>query len=130
MKLKYLCLYLLFLFSGEIANAQTYKIWGTAYYGGSKGYGVVFQLNRDGSGYKIMHNFTTKTGANPTALIKGPGNKLYGLTYGGGQYSRGVLYSINTSNNAYTVLHHFTAAEGQPASLFLASNGKIYGTAT
>jgi uncharacterized repeat protein (TIGR03803 family) len=74
-------------------------------------------MNTDGSGYSILHDFTTggSDGANPYGGVTLAGDKLYGMTMAGGAYGAapglGALYSINIDGSGFTIEHSFA---GQP----------------
>ena len=89
-------------FDGLVFAANT--IYGTASAGGSTGNGTVFTLNTDGSGFKVLHNFsathadtsgyqTNSEGAGPSGLILS-GNTLYGVASRGGSSGQGTIFSI------------------------------------
>ncbi len=68
-------------------------LYGTTSYGGitsannPDGFGTVFRLNRDGSGYTVLRRFsgTIGDGSHPHAsLVQGSDGALYGTTYAGG----------------------------------------------
>src|ERR1017187_9143072 len=65
-------------------------LYGTAAYGGTNGNGTVFKVNTDGTGFTILHGFTTtlintnSDGANPYAGLILSGNTLYGTASAGG----------------------------------------------
>jgi len=101
-------------------------LYGTAAQGGSHSSGIIFSINTDGTGYKILYNFDTINF--PTSLILS-GNTLYG-TAENGQFGgqKGSVYSFNLTNSAFTSLHDFTGPDGvQPYSLILAGR-TLYGT--
>src|SRR5215831_4231023 len=60
-------------------------LYGTAYSGGSSGYGSVFAVNTDGTGFTNLHSFTGGSdGANPIGGLILSSNTLYGTTANGG----------------------------------------------
>jgi uncharacterized repeat protein (TIGR03803 family) len=95
--------------------------------------GVVFSLTT-GRDFKVLHRFTGGTdGGWPTSGLVEKDGYLYGATRGGGlgPLGRGLLYRIKPSGDDFAVIHYFDMyANGKnPAtSLFVHSNGKIYGT--
>jgi uncharacterized repeat protein (TIGR03803 family) len=111
-------------------------LYGTAYEGGSLGYGTVFSVNTDGSHFTTLHNFPTRTpnnpndGAYPKASLVLAGNTLYGTTYYGGSSDWGTVFAVNTDGTDFTNLHSFTGSDGAnpDAGLTLSSN-TLYGTA-
>ena len=40
-------------------------LYGTAHQGGTSGYGTVFKLNTDGTGFTVLKNFDYSTGGLP-----------------------------------------------------------------
>jgi uncharacterized repeat protein (TIGR03803 family) len=56
-------------------------LYGTAHFGGRFGYGTVFSVNTDGTGFTNLHSFTGTNGANPNGLILS-GSTLYGTAGG------------------------------------------------
>jgi uncharacterized repeat protein (TIGR03803 family) len=66
---------------------------------GGKGYGTVFVMNTDGTGFTVLHSLDGLTGgAYPMGSLSLSGQTLYGMTSGGGgghgtieeQYHKGV----------------------------------------
>ena len=56
-------------------------LYGTTYYGGTSGNGTVFKINKDGSGFMILHNFLSSDGSAPWApLVEDDDGTLYGTT--------------------------------------------------
>ena len=64
------------------------NLYGSAFQGGSAGYGVVFELLPNGQGAwkeKVLHNFGNSPSANPLATLAFDANgSLYGTTLQGG----------------------------------------------
>src|SRR5882724_1452635 len=116
-------------------------LYGTASQGGGSGYGTVFAVNTDGTGFTNLHNFTAvvydptlqnstnSDGAYPNGVILS-NNTLYGTAYAGGGLAYGTVFAVNTDGSGFTNLHDFTGAGGgHPyAGLILAGN-TLYGTA-
>src|SRR6266404_2418493 len=74
-------------------------LYGTASQGGGSGYGTVFAVNTDGTGFTNLHNFTAVSlapvygtnsdGAYPNGVILS-NNTLYGTAYAGGSLAYGT----------------------------------------
>ncbi len=110
-------------------------LYGTTSQGGSKYYGTVFKLNKDGSGYSVLHSFDLFRGDGgfPYAgLVKGTDGALYGATTGVGIYSDGTVFKLNQNGSGYSVLYEFSSTGGDgkypTAGLMEASDGVLYGT--
>jgi uncharacterized repeat protein (TIGR03803 family) len=108
-------------------------LYGTTIVGGDAGYGTIFKMNTNGSGFAVLRNFTNSPdGANSYArLAQGNDGFLYGVTSSGGYTNTGTIFRVNTNGANYSVLYRFTGeADGeQPmAGLFTTGNGVFYGT--
>jgi uncharacterized repeat protein (TIGR03803 family) len=100
---------------------------GSSYSGPASGYGVVFKVNTDGSGYAVLKDFTGSDGASPNGELVLAGSTLYGTTGGGGSSGKGIVFQVNTDGSGYTVLKNFTGNDGVwPHGLVLA-DGRFYG---
>ncbi len=99
---------------------------------GFVGYGVIFRVNRDGSGFAVLHDFDATGGERPIAngLVQGLDGELYGTTPWGGAYDWGVIYRLNADGTGFTVLHDFDRTNGgRPQGAFLQGrDGALYGT--
>ena len=128
------------------------NLYGTALSGGTFGYGTLFAVNTDGTGFNVLHNFTAASGtlgvygtnsdgAVPSAGMILLGNTLYGTTYGGGTNGSGTLFAVSIGGTNFTVLHTFTATTGtslygyginsdgaNPSGGLIFSGNKVYGT--
>jgi len=106
-------------------------LYGAALYGGSSGYGTVFAVNTDGTGYTTLHNFTGgRDGSLPFAgLISG--NTLYGTASQGGNSGFGMVFKVSTSGTGFTTLHWFTGGDegSDPGAGLILSGNTLYGTA-
>ena len=106
--------------SGLILSGNT--LYGTAYLGGTSGYGSVFAVNTNGSGFTTLHNFTySSEGANPYSSLVLSGNTLYGTTYWSSNNGNGTVFAVNTNGTNFRILHDF-AAGNQPSEYYLYTN--------
>jgi len=74
-----------------LVQASDDALYGTTESGGSAGYGTVFKLNPDGSGYTVLKSFSSSggDGYHPyAALVQASDGALYGTTYQGGSSGR------------------------------------------
>jgi len=138
----------LFAFPGERDGQHVYnngvifgwdgQLYGTTFYGGKGGAGVVYQL--DGRGTEtVLHSFALFTAngfGQPTGgVIRDAAGNFYGTTFIGQAdvgYGYGVVYKVDAAGRA-RVLHNFTngADGGNPyGGVILDSKGNLYGTAS
>jgi uncharacterized repeat protein (TIGR03803 family) len=108
-------------------------LYGTTSSGGTHNKGTIFQINVDGSGYQIIHDFAGQAegdGESPEAALILSGGILYGTTESGGAYGLGTVFSFNTNNNVYTVLHGFKGNQndgGNPQGGLVVLGSTLYG---
>lgn len=104
------------------------RIYGTAFGGGSLGYGTVFSLTTNGTSFSTLHNFNGTNGGNPSAGLILAGNQLYGTAYQGGFTNGGTVFTVRTNGTGFTNLYDFSRTNGANpyAGLFL-SGDTLYG---
>ena len=107
-------------------------LYGTANFGGTSDVGTVFVVNTDGTGFRVLHNFTNGSdGATPIAGLILSGNTLYGTASSGGTSLYGTVFAVNTDGTGFRVLHNFTyGSDGAtPVAELILSSNILYGTA-
>jgi uncharacterized repeat protein (TIGR03803 family) len=123
---------------GTLAEGADGSLYGTAS-GGVNGGGLVFKLNKDGSGLTTLYAFSgssvySTNGVNPEhGVIYGTDGFLYGTTRGGGIYQKGVVFKLNTTGGSVQVLYHFRGGANNDgeiprAGLTEGTDGVLYGT--
>jgi uncharacterized repeat protein (TIGR03803 family) len=128
-------------FGGLVLSGST--LYGTTVYGGSSynppnnyGYGVVFKVNTDGTGYTVLKSFSDSHGVNPgTSGLTLSGTTLYGTMARGGSSLNatnsgyGVVFKVNTDGSGYAVLKNFTGSDGaNPYAGLVLAGSALYGT--
>ena len=116
------------------------KIYGTCAYGGVGQGGIVFQMNKDGSGFQSIHNFTNTwitantlsnaDGVAPfTGVIQASDGRLYGCANGGGTNDGGTLFSLNVDGSDFRVIYDFPngVLSDLSGALIEGTDGKLYG---
>lgn len=99
----------------ELLDGGDGFLYGTAFIGGSYGYGTLFRTDLFGN-LTVLRNFSGVTysdGENPVGpLIRASDGLLYGATYLGGLYGYGTIYTYDTTTNVYDIIHNFQYANG------------------
>ncbi|HLX96555.1 MAG TPA: choice-of-anchor tandem repeat GloVer-containing protein [Verrucomicrobiae bacterium] len=101
------------------------SLYGTAQLGGRAGFGTLFKINRDGTGFTNLYEFTPSDGmtylpvngdgAYPYGALILSGNQLYGTAQQGGSSGYGTVFAVNTNGTGFINLYSFTADSGLPA---------------
>jgi uncharacterized repeat protein (TIGR03803 family) len=100
---------------GDLAVSGN-TLFGTTIQGGSSwgsdpaglGYGTVFAINSDGTGFQTLYNFGDGVdGATPFQGVILSGNTLYGTAEDGGNPG-GAVFSVNTDGTGFTALYDFS----------------------
>jgi len=116
-------------------NPEDGMLYGMTELGGANDTGTLFRINTDGTGFELLHSFSTDTdGSNSHGAVTFNGSILYGVALKGGASSKGTVFSFNTADYTYNVVHAFAGAPGDGASPehsnALLINGRLYGTTT
>ena len=110
-------------------------LYGTTPLGGTNGYGTVFAINADGSGFTTMYAFTgAADGTQPNQSLLLSGDLLYGIAARGTNllgYGSVFVMSTNGSNFSlvYTFATNLTGAFGAPNGGLILDGDTLYGTA-
>ena len=97
-------------------------LYGMTGNGGSEYAGTIFTVNTDGTGYSVIHTFTTdginSDGAYPVGSLALSDSVLYGMTQFGGivgpgglAVNSGTIFKINADGSGFQVLHGFTGSQ-------------------
>jgi uncharacterized repeat protein (TIGR03803 family) len=117
---------------GALTRGIDGNLYGTTSNGGSNNLGTIFKVNPAGTGYQVLWNFDTTTGAPSEGLtLESADLNFYGTTSVGGTPSYGTLYRFDSSSNTLTILHEFSSTEGYPFGPPVEGTDKnLYGVAT
>jgi uncharacterized repeat protein (TIGR03803 family) len=87
-------------------------LYGTTTYAGSNNCGTFFKLNKDGSGFKTLYQFSYPNIASQVALAEGGGGTLFGILAGSGSGAgTAFVFKIGKDGTGYQVLRGFTPGE-------------------
>ncbi len=123
----------------ESTNGALYGVTGWGGAGGLNGGGVVFRIEKDGTGFQRLHSFMDgpTDGSYPRAhLLRASDGMLYGTTASGGPDFLGTIFRLNHDGSGYSVLKSFAGVwpyEGvdgvyPAAPLVEGTNGVLYST--
>jgi uncharacterized repeat protein (TIGR03803 family) len=127
---------------GPLVAGPDGLLYGTASGGGANGYGTLFRIGLDGTGFEVVYTFSTLTanteglstnedGATPIAGLTNGGNGLlYGVTNLGGSGGNGTIFSFDPVSKLLTTLHAFDGNAGaRPlGELLLGQDELLYGS--
>jgi uncharacterized repeat protein (TIGR03803 family) len=122
--------------NGTLIEGSNGQLYGVADGGGEYGYGAVFRINKDGTGFGQLVSFSATNGDGDTPsgrLCLANNGMLYGTTWLGGVSNLGTLYRVSQDGSGYQVLKSFTGTNSDGAKpvdmgLLQASDGALYGT--
>jgi len=120
--------------AGLVLSGNT--LYGTTSFGGTNGYGAVFKINTDGTGFQNLYSFTALSGsgtnidgADPVAGLILSGNTLYGTAQEGGISGNGTVFAINTDGTGFTNYSFGILTDSaKPAAGLVLSGNTLYGT--
>src|SRR5436309_1438050 len=98
--------------------------------GGSNSAGFVFRVNKDGTGYAVVHSFSYEDGSPGTpGLLEASDGMLYGVA------DDRNIFRLNKDGSGYSVVHRFTSQiygdlHSLAGGFIEASDGFFYGGAT
>jgi uncharacterized repeat protein (TIGR03803 family) len=129
--------------AGLILSGGT--LYGTASAGGTNGFGAVFAVSINGTGFTNLHSFTATSGplstnsdgASPYAELLLAGSTLYGTASAGGTNGTGALFSVSTNGMGFNNLYSFSSSVNYgpnsdgayPLGGLILSSNILYGTA-
>ncbi len=106
-------------------------LYGTTFSGGEFGWGTVFAVGTDSTGFTNLHSFYgSSDGTDPAAGLVLSGNTLYGTAQTGGDSGNGTVFRIYTDGTGFTNLHVFisTSDGANPQASFVLSSNTLYGS--
>jgi len=108
------------------------KLYGMTYAGGANDTGVIFRMNLDGTGFKLLHTFAggATDGALPFGSLIFYSGMFYGMTYRGGASSAGTIFKMSPGGTGFKLLHTFAAGAtdgADPRGSLILVGTKLYG---
>jgi uncharacterized repeat protein (TIGR03803 family) len=96
---------------GSLISDGTY-LYGMTPYGGSNGYGTLFKIKSDGSGFEKIIDFEGLNGKEPHGSLIFHGSYLFGMTMFGGTNNQGIIFKIKPDGTDFNVLYEFNGQDG------------------
>src|SRR5262249_26343965 len=119
--------------AGLLLDASGF-LYATTSANGPGGFGTVFKVKTDGTGFTTIHSFTTSASDGKTpygSLIMDGAGFLYGTTFDGPS-GMGTVYKMKTDGTGFALLHIFQGGVSDGsypyAALVLDGSGILYGT--
>ena len=114
---------------GGLIQGRNGDFYGTTVYGGSSGFGTIFEMTPSGQ-LTTLFSYNGTNGAYPSeALLQAADGNLYCTTYAGDSTNNGTIIQL-TPARIVTVLYNFSGTDGAAANtLIQANDGNFYGTA-
>jgi uncharacterized repeat protein (TIGR03803 family) len=113
----------------QLVEGSDGMLYGTTQLGGVNDLGTVFRLNRDGSGFRVIHSFCDDCGDgyDPLGMTASANGVVYGATFysGSSNCECGTIFSVDTATGTYKFLKQ---TERAPSNPLAGSNGMVYWT--
>jgi uncharacterized repeat protein (TIGR03803 family) len=100
--------------------------YGTTTFGGTNGYGTVFQITAKGA-MTVLYSFQAPNDdtASLAALVQGNNGTSYGTTLGDGNAGNGTVFAINPNGTGFTTLYSFSAGGTNTSGAYTNSDGAM-----
>src|ERR1700690_3633752 len=113
----------------QLGEGSDGMLYGETQLGGANNAGTIFRLNRDGSGFQVIHSFCPSCGDayDPLGMAAGANGEVYGATF----YAKvskcycGSIFSVNVATGKYKIVKVTRSAPSNPVA---GSNGMLYWT--
>jgi uncharacterized repeat protein (TIGR03803 family) len=124
---------------GKLIFDQAGNLYGTTYYGGTNGWGTVFELTPSSGSWTetVLHSFSgDEDGFFPwSGVISDSASNLYGTTESGGANSAGTVYELSPSGSGWTKSTLFSfdgqsQGNGAVGGVVMDAQGNLYGATT
>ncbi|MCH2230957.1 MAG: HYR domain-containing protein [Crocinitomicaceae bacterium] len=116
---------------GTLLEATDGLLYGSTYFGGTSGYGVLYSMDPATNIVTKLHDFLGGAdGGHSQENLLQVGNEVFGYSIAGGTFGDGTIYKYNIVSGVFSVVHSFNSGvDGNPTwnPLVLGSDGLIYG---
>ncbi|MES2836019.1 MAG: choice-of-anchor tandem repeat GloVer-containing protein [Bacteroidota bacterium] len=115
---------------GSLITDGTF-LYGMTRYGGTNGFGTLFKISPDGSGFAKLLDFDgAANGKTPPGSLISDGTFLYGMTVQGGTNDKGTIFKIMPDGSGFVKLLDFAGATNgsYPQGSLILDGTCLYGT--
>lgn len=98
-----------------LVEASNGFLFGTTFGGGANYGGTLFRINKDGSSFEVIRNYSYYDGGGALpdgGLIQAPDGKLFGITLLGGATEQGTIFQLNEDGSGYEEIHDYDSLTG------------------
>jgi uncharacterized repeat protein (TIGR03803 family) len=118
--------------SKKLAEGPDGFLYGGTDRGGTNNDGVIFKVNKNGTGYTVLYHLNDLTNIGVADLFVSKDGFVYGASSSGGSQNSGGFFKLSTNGSGFTVLRQFTGSfgDGSDPHIIEGSDGKLYGAVT
>lgn len=107
------------------------RLYGGTSSGGRFGYGTLYSVNTDGTGFSVLDTMTNAVEGLGLSSLTISGNNLFGTTQQGGSNFQGTIFSANINGTNFNTLHVLSGENGDgttPDDGLVLAGSTLYGT--
>lgn len=113
--------------AGSLVSDGTF-LYGTTTQGGALGYGTIFKIKPDGTGFlKLKDDDNGSSGPYPQGTLLLNGTSLFGVKSNGGLGRFGTTFKINLDGSGYATLLSFEISGNKPTGSLISDGTFLYG---
>ena len=104
-------------------------LYGITSTGGSGGFGTIFKIRPDGTGYRRIHDLSSVLeGYHPAGSLISDGTFLYGMAVYGGTGGFGTIFKLKPDGTEFSVIFSFDGTDGEwPNGSLFFDGSYLYG---
>ena len=113
---------------GDLLIDSQGNLYGVDQFGGSAGFGEIYELAKGSNAITTLASFDDSNGAVPNYLIMDAAGNFFGTAYAGA-LRYGAIFELAAGSDTISDIFRFDGADGgAPNGLFADSAGNLYGT--
>lgn len=113
--------------TSPLREAADGTLYGVTHNGGSTGAGMIYKMNKDGSGYQVLHSFDNAINSlySRGELLETSPGVFFGAAGAGGSNNMGTIYKM-TSTGDYTIVKSFVPTQSMRNGIGFDKSGENY----